>query len=168
MLLFHKSKKLLFLNYLTFIYRKTNLNFIIFAAVIQSLHKKLAPVLAFIVLFSSFSYAIEKDICDDKDMEMSYAIDSQSCDMHNEGNNVDDHENDDQDCCVDNVDLIIGNKNVQLAIDELNVKQVKFIIAYTYAYLDLFEKQEDISTYINTSPHVFDKDYQVLYQTFLI
>jgi len=64
--------------------------------------------------------------------------------------------------------LIPGNKNEQQAIDKLEINQVKFIVAFNYTYLNLFEAKDNFVSFVDTSPLIIDRNYQVLHQTFLI
>lgn len=134
----------------------------------QVLHKILSVIIALVVLFTSLSFTIEKHICEDEIMDVSVITNSDYCDMHDMDNNVNGHDEKDDQCCVENINLIPGNKNVQEAINHLEINQVKFILAFNYTYLDLFEKRENIVPFTDTSPFIVDKDLQILYQTFLI
>ncbi|MCF6222434.1 MAG: hypothetical protein L3J34_01770 [Flavobacteriaceae bacterium] len=99
---------------------------------------------------------------------VSYFTSSEPCGMNMETHDFNNQNFQNEKCCNDIQQLISGNKNEQQALDKLEINNVKFILAYTYTYLNLFEKRDDISTFIDTSPHILDRDYQVLYQTFLI
>jgi len=135
---------------------------------LQFLHKILAAILAFIVLFSSFSFAIEQHICNDEIVNVSYISEIDSCDMHAGDIALKGGKEETDDCCFDNIDLIPGKKNVQEATAHLDINQVKFIVAYTHSFLNLYEVEENLGAFIDTSPNIKDKDFQVLYQTFLI
>ena len=139
---------------------------------LQVLHKILALILAFIVLFSSFSFTVEKHVCMGEVMGVSFFTEAESCDMVMEeecvvhdfpGNHIDK-----EPCCNDIQELIPGNQNEQQAIDSLELNSVQFALAFTYTYLNLFETKEEITPFIDSSPLFIDKDYQVLYQSFLI
>ncbi len=140
--------------------------------VIQFLHKILALILAFIVLFSSFSFTVEKHVCMGEVVDVSYFSEADSCGMI-EDEDCDKHDFSGQQmekekCCNDIQELIPGNQNEQQAIEFFELDQVQFIFAYAYIYLNLYEVKEEKSPFISPSPPLIDKDFQVLYQSFLI
>ncbi len=138
---------------------------------IQFLHKILVLILAFIVLFSSFSFTTEKHVCVVKSTDISYVRDAdfydmsvEECDLHNSTGSKEQLE----DCCFDAHDLIPGNQNIQQVVESFELSKIQFIFAYSYAYSHLFEVKEDITSFIDFSPPYVDRDVQVLYQTFII
>ena len=140
---------------------------------IQFLHKILAFVLALIVLFSSLSFTVEKHVCMGEVVDVSYFTEADSCGMvmEEEECTTDDFSGDKMEpekCCNDIQELIPGNQNEQQAIDTFELNSVQFVLAYTYTYLNLFEIKEDITPFIDSSPPPIDRDYQILYQSFLI
>ena len=139
---------------------------------IQFLHKILALVLALIVLFSSLSFTVEKHVCMGEITDVSYFTKADTCDMLMEEECVTDNffgdKMDPEKCCNNIQELIPGNQNEQQAINYLELNQLQFVIAYTYAFLNLQEAKEDITPFIPNSPPFIDIDYQVLYQSFLI
>lgn len=139
---------------------------------IQVLQKFLALILAFIVLFASFSFTVEKHVCMGEVTDVSYFTEADSCGMEMEDDCVMDDLSgvhmEKEKCCHDIHELIPGHQNVQQAINGLELNQVQFVLAYTYTYLNLFEQKEETSPFIALSPPSIDKDFQVIYQTFLI
>ncbi len=135
---------------------------------LQSLYKILALILAVIVLFSSFSFTIEKHICLDEVTVSSHGNTDSHCEMDFgdcESNKSDEPSDE---CCFDNQVLIIGNQNVKIISQKIEVSQAKFVLAYAYTYLNLFQDKKEINSFLDFSPPIVDKDYQVLYQSFLI
>jgi hypothetical protein len=139
--------------------------------VIQFLHKILALILAFIVLFTSFSFTIEKHICVVKSSDVSYVTDAdfydmsvEECNLHKSARSKEQTE----DCCFDTHNFVPVNQNVQQVVESFELSKVQFIFAYSYAYSHLFEIKEDITSFIDFSPPFVDRDVQVLYQTFII
>ena len=140
---------------------------------VQVIQKILALILAFIVLFSSFSFTVEKHVCMGEVTDVSFFTSADSCGMLMEEEDCVNHEFSGdkihQENCCDNIqELIPGNQNEQQAIDSFELNQVQFIYAFTSTYLKLFEVKENISPFITISPPIIDKDYQILYQSFLI
>ena len=140
---------------------------------VQVLQKILALILAFIVLFTSFSFTVEKHVCMGEVTDVSYFTDADSCGMEMEeedctmDKNNEEHMQQEK-CCVNVQELIPGNQNEQQAINSLELDQVPFILAFTYTFLNLYEVKEDPKPFIASSPPIVDKDFQILYQSFLI
>ena len=141
--------------------------------VLQFLNKILALILAFIVIFSSLSFTVEKHVCMDEVTDVSFFTEADSCGMqddectHEESGQTSSFDN--KDCCSDVQELIPGNQIEQQAINTFEISQVQFITVFTYTYLNLFEEnKKEISFFDDTSPLLLDRDIQVLYQTFLI
>ncbi len=138
---------------------------------LQFLYKILALILAFIVLFSSLSFTVEKHICMGKVTDVSYFGGADSCEMIDENCDVNDSSEtkiQKEKCCNDVHELIPGNQNEQQALQSLEIEQVQFIIAYIYTYINLFEDKNDIIPHRDYTPPIVDKDINILYQSFLI
>ncbi len=138
---------------------------------IYFLHKILAFILALIVLFSTLSFTVEKHVCMGEITNVSYFNNVESCGMiEDECKNEDiTHHSFNKVNCCDNIhELIQGNQNQQQAIDNFEIKQLQFIIAYSYSYLDLFEERKDITPSNFYPPPLVNRNIQILYQTFLI
>lgn len=138
---------------------------------LQFLHKIIALILAFTVLFSSFSFTVEKHICMGEITDVSYFTAADSCGMTDEDCDINDSletKIQKEKCCNDVHELIPGNQNEQQALQSFEIEQVQFIIAYTNIYINLFEDKKDIIPYKDYKPPLVDKDINVLYQTFLI
>ena len=137
----------------------------------EVLHKILSVFLAFIVLFTTFSFKVEKHYCMGEVTDSAYFVDVESCGMEvGDCENAIDIESKIQKekCCQDIQELIPGNQNEQQAIDSFEFNKVRFVLAYTYIFLNLFEENKDLIPFKYYSPPLVDKDINVLYQTFLI
>ncbi len=138
---------------------------------IQFLHRILAFILSLIVLFSTLSFSVEKHICMGEVTDVSYFNNVKSCGMiEDECKNEDFKYNsiNKVNCCDNIHELIQGNQTQQQAIDNFEIKQLQFIIAYSYSYIDLFEERKDLTPFIYYPPPQVNRNIQVLYQTFLI
>ena len=140
---------------------------------VQFINKILALILAFIVVFSSLSFTVEKHICMDEVTEVSFFTGADSCEMQGDDCTTEEsgqtNSFDDQDCCNDIHELIPGNQIEQQAIDSFEISQVAFVFTYASTYLNLFEDNRECIPFTNySSPPIIDRDIQVLYQSFLI
>ena len=134
-------------------------------------YKISSVVLAFIVLFSSFSFVVHKHLCGDVVVDVSYVIEADSCgmDMNECTSNSSQKSVEKEPCCKDVSKIIEGNSNEQLALQGLEIEQVQFLNAFVNSYTDLFERLDVKShSFHEYSPPLVVKDIQVLYDTFLI
>ncbi len=132
----------------------------------QSISKISSILLAFLVLFSTMSFTVEKHFCGDFLMDVSFTGDAEKCGMEMEAKASKKKKN----CCKDEVHKIEGQEELQLtSFDKISFEKQQFLTAFLFSYKDLF---------IDTSlEKVFQKDfpppeisfnYQISYQTFLI
>ena len=124
--------------------------------------------LALLVLFSTFSFTIEKHYCGDFLVDISYLGEAASC---NDGKK-DDCETvvKKKKCCKDEVYQIDGQDDIQkFSSKKINFDQAKFIVAFYSSYNLLFqgsEKQNVSHQYYSPPDLVFD--IQVLHEVFII
>ena len=120
--------------------------------------------LSFLVLFSTFSFTVEKHYCGDFLMDISYLGDAEDCGMQMEVKAKK------KNCCKDEVHNIEGQDELQkTSFDELDFEKEQFLLSYLIAYKELFHQlQKKQYVFKDFSPPDILKDYLVLYQTFLI
>lgn len=123
-------------------------------------------ILAILVLFSTFSFAVEAHYCGDFLMDISITGDTENCGMKMEKKSFSKKKN----CCKDEVITAEGQDELQQFNElKLNFDKQQFITAFLISYQDLFvEKTTKNTFYKDFSPPDIPKDYQVLYQSFLI
>ena len=138
---------------------------------IQFLHKILAFILALVVLFSTFSFTVEKHVCMGEVTDISYFTEVDTCGMIEDNCMLNDEKHtsfEKENCCDNIVDLIPGNQNEQQALQNLKINQVQFVLIFNYAYVGLFKEKEQPIAFNFYPPPIVDKNIQALYQTFLI
>ena len=128
----------------------------------QTFSKIVSILLALLVLFSTFSFTVEKHYCGEFLMDVSFTGDAEDCGMNMEKVR--------KKCCKDEVHQIDGQDELQqTSPDDFNFQKQQFLVALTIAYHNLFlEKESDKSIYKDFPPPDNLKDFQVLYQSFLI
>ncbi|WP_271407068.1 HYC_CC_PP family protein [Tenacibaculum soleae] len=125
-------------------------------------------LLALLVLFSTFSFTIEKHFCGDFLVDISYVGEAKSC---NKG------KKDDcatitkkKKCCKDEVHQINGQDDIQKSSSEkISFNQAKFILVFCTSFKLLFQtldKQSLTHQYYSPPDLVFD--IQVLHEVFII
>ena len=122
-------------------------------------------LLALLVLFSTFSFTVEKHFCGEFLMDVSFIGHADDCGMDMEKVSAKK-----KNCCKDEVHHIEGQDELQQAsIDEFNFPKQQFLVSFYISYNDLFIENESKKTYYkDSSPPDIPFDYQVLYQSFLI
>ncbi len=138
---------------------------------LKILHKVLASFLAFVILFSTLSFSVQKHICMGEVTDVSFFREADNCEMMVEKCDAGDlvpSKIQEKNCCENVLEFIPGNENEQQALSNFEIEQVKFVLTYAYTYQNLLEERNNIIPFIDCSPPLVDKDINVLYQTFLI
>lgn len=129
---------------------------------------KIASIsLAFLVLFSTLSFTVEKHYCGDFLVDVAYVGHADGCGMEMDARSKTTKKS----CCKDELHKIEGQDELQLSADVALVLkgQPEFISSSSNTCHDLFQ---EISTrefgFKDFSPPDISLNYQVLYQSFLI
>ena len=132
----------------------------------QIFSKILSFLLALLVLFSTFSFTVEKHYCGEFLMDVSFTGDANDCGMKMEAKALAKKKS----CCKDEIHKIEGQDELQqFSFDDFDLEKQQFVAAFVISYQDLFIRNESKKTYYKDfSPPDIPKDYQVLYQSFLI
>lgn len=119
--------------------------------------------LALLVLFSTFSFTVEKHYCGDFLMDVSFTGDADDCGMEMETMKK-------KKCCKDEIHHIEGQDELQqFSIDNFDLEKQQFVAAFLISHKDLFIKDESKNKICKDFPPPDNpKDFQVLYQSFLI
>ena len=131
----------------------------------QHLSKITSFLLALMVLFSTFSFTVEKHYCGESLMDVSFIGDADTCGMDMEKVSTKK-----KNCCKDEVHFMEGQDELQqIQIDDLDFSKQQFIVSFYISYTDLFiENESNKTNYKNLYLPDIPIDYQVLYQSFLI
>ena len=130
----------------------------------QFSHKIVSFTLAFFVLFSTFSFTVEKHYCGDFLMDVSFTGDVEDCGMQMEKKSKK------KNCCKDEVHKFEGQDELQTQkIEKLSFEKQQVLTAFFISYKDLFaSNQSNTNFYKDFSPPDIPKDFQILHQSFLI
>lgn len=126
---------------------------------------KIASItLAILVLFSTFSFTVEKHFCGEFLMDVSFTGEADDCGMEMEAKTIN------KKCCKDEVYKIDGQNELQLtSFDKITFEKQQFLTAFFYSYKDLFDDKSTEKTFQKDfPPPEISFNYQVVYQTFLI
>jgi len=134
----------------------------------QILHKVFSISLAFIVLFSTVSFTIEKHFCGNTLVDVSLFAEADKCKM--ESFDIKLEKITKKTCCKDTVDLIEGQDQLNITSND-SFKFINKIVVTTFVftYLNLYEElPNNIIPHKDYSPPNLVFDRQVLDQVFLI
>tara|TARA_R110002073_G_scaffold220418_1_gene380560 strand:- start:47642 stop:48058 length:417 start_codon:yes stop_codon:yes gene_type:complete len=126
--------------------------------------------IAFIVLFSTFSFTINEHYCGDLLKDRAFLVKTEKCEMEmdmetsSDGCNI--HK---KKCCDDLVKLIDGQDELQLSVNKISFDQQLFIVSFVSAYSALFEITEaQVTSYDEYLPPLVVRELYKLDETYLI
>jgi hypothetical protein len=122
--------------------------------------------LALLVLFSTFSFTVDKHYCGDFLVDISFTGETEGCGMKMDQPSSTKKKN----CCKDEVQKFEGQDELQTSkVENITFENQQFLTALLISYKDLFIKNESVKNfYKDFSPPDIPKDYQIQHQTFLI
>jgi len=125
-------------------------------------HKIFAVTLSALVLFSTFSFTVEKHYCGNTLVDVSVFSEVKGCDMEMKATSKK------KTCCKDTVDVIEGQDELNtVSFDDLLFS--KQLLFSTYGYVSLFESvQKRVIPDKDYSPPDIIFDIQLLDEVFLI
>ncbi len=130
----------------------------------QVLHRVFSILMAFLVLFSTVSFTIEKHFCGDVLVDVSLFTEAKKCASEAEEIIAK------MDCCKDTIDVVQGQDELTVkTFDDLEFEQQVFLVAFSHTYFDLFEDLSEREVlHKDYSPPNLVYDIQVRDQVFLI
>ena len=131
------------------------------------LHQILSSGLALLVLLSTVSWTVDKHLCMGKVVDIAFFAHAETCGMENDWTlSKTEFENS---CCDKESFTFQGQEDLKTSFFDLDLQQQVFLVSFTSSYLALFHEEATSVICINGHPPpLLDKDYQVLYETFLI
>ena len=130
----------------------------------QILHKGFSTLLAFLVMFSTVSFTIEKHFCGDVLVDVSMFVEAEKCAM--EALEILQKKT----CCKDEIDVVKGQDELKVtSFEDLDFEQQQFVTVFTFTYLSGFESipKETVAHKYYSPPNLV-ADIQVLDQVFII
>ncbi len=129
----------------------------------QFIHKGLSLILAFLVLFSTTSFTIEKHFCGDTLIDIAIFTEAKNCGENMELTSK-------KSCCKDETEVILGQDELNTPVfDDLQIENQVFLATFVVVYSNLFESlPKQIIPFKDYSPPIVVTDIQVLDQVFLI
>ncbi len=121
--------------------------------------------MAFVLLFSTFSFSVEKHFCGTHLVDTAIFSKVEKCGMEmNSKASVK------KKCCKDEVEVVKGQDELKLnTFDDLNFNSQSILVAHTYSYTNFFESlPKRIIPHKDYSPPNLVYDIQVLDAVYLI
>lgn len=129
-----------------------------------------STLLAFLVLFSTFSFTVEKHFCGDFLVDISYFGEADACGIESKKDDCNLQKITKKKCCNDEVQQIEGQDELQKSsVEKIKIEQQKFLLAFVVSYNNLFKNlSKQIVPHKNYSPPNLTQDLQVLHEVFII
>lgn len=129
-----------------------------------------SSLMALLVLFSTFSFTVEKHFCGDFLVDTSYFGEADSCAGETITTDCGVKKVKKKKCCKDEVEKIEGQDELQkLSIDKISFQQKVFIISYAVSYDLLFKSLEkQFIPHKNYNPPNLFYDLNILHEVFII
>jgi hypothetical protein len=125
--------------------------------------------MAFVVLFSTMSFAINMHYCGDTLMDSAIFHKAETCGMEMENPLTDGCSITKKNCCSDEQLAIEGQDELQLQVDKISFEQQTFIASFIYTYINLFEGlDENVSSYEEYKPPLVIRQIYKIDETYLI
>lgn len=136
----------------------------------KSFFKISSFLMALVVLFSTFSFAVDQHYCGDVLVDFSFFGKAESCGMEvQQTSNTCEYDFIKKDCCHDKTLSIDGHNDLKISFEKLNLEQQKFVVSFIYSFINLYEGLDTkVLPFKDYSPPPLIRDVQVLDQTFLI
>jgi hypothetical protein len=139
----------------------------------QIIYKITSFSLALIVLFSSFSFTVNKHICGGKVANIALFVSADNCGMDMQVCKNDTSKKqtslDKEPCCNDISEFVQGNDtNQQASVLELSVAQLEFLTYYVYLFVFKFKESNSLIVFKNYKSPLIYNNIQSLFQVFII
>lgn len=124
--------------------------------------------LAFLVLFSTFSFTINEHVCGGVKMSFAIGVEADNCGMEMETNTTEETTMQQKSCC-DDVSTLIQGQDELPSKQELDIATITFLKAFVYSYIFILPAtDEEKALYKPYVPPPLIRDIQVLHETYLI
>ena len=135
----------------------------------QVLHKILATVMAFVVLFSTMSFTVDMHFCGDTLVATSLFQKAKGCGMEMEKPEQKAVLVVKSNCCKDKQMIIDGQDEMQLSVASISFEQQVFIASFVYTYRYLFEGLDTaVTSYQAYQEPLVNRQLYKLAETYLI
>lgn len=119
-------------------------------------------IMAFLVLFSTFSFTVDKHFCGSFLVDKAIFSEAETCGMEMETSA-------EVSCCTNEKVAVKGQDELKHQFDSLNFNQQLFLTGFTYSHIFVFvDFSKKIVPFKDYSPPFLVKDIQLVDRVFLI
>lgn len=121
-------------------------------------------------MLSTMSFTVDKHYCGDYLVDIAIFKEAKTCGMKVVESSAECGDNVMKaSCCTNEQILVEGQDDIQDNVVELTYEQQLFLTSFIYAVFDLYQPNDtSTSKFLGHPPPLLKKDFQVLYETFLI
>ena len=135
----------------------------------QLLSKSISFLMAFVVLFSTMSFTIDRHYCGDTLVETAIFHKAKGCGMDMEKSASKDCELTKKSCCSDEQVVVDGQDELQLLLHKISFKQQVFVLFFVAIYNGLFQSiEKEVLSFEAYKPPLVIKQIFKLDETYLI
>lgn len=135
----------------------------------QIIHKILAFAMAFVVLFSTTSFALNMHYCGDTLVETALFNKAKGCGMEMQNPSSEGCSITKKNCCDDKQLVVEGQDELQLQVNKISFDQQVFLASFVYTYILLFDGIENnVSSFEAYKPPLVIRQIFKLDETYLI
>lgn len=135
----------------------------------QIIHKILAFAMAFVVLFSTTSLALNMHYCGDTLVETALFNKAKGCGMEMQNPSTEGCSITKKNCCDDKQLVVEGQDELQLQVNKISFDQQVFLASFVYTYILLFDGIENnVSSFEAYKPPLVIRQIFKLDETYLI
>ncbi|NGZ90593.1 HYC_CC_PP family protein [Psychroflexus maritimus] len=127
-------------------------------------------LLALLVLVSTQSYSVNSHYCSNILVDKAIMKPAKKCEMHGEKTHSEQkHEHKKDECCDDEVELIKGQDQLKIQSSDFELPLPIFVEAFVFTFFSTTYFETEVNTTIyEDPPPLLQRDFQTLYQVFLI
>lgn len=137
----------------------------------ETFYKTIALLLSLIVLFSTLSFTVDMHYCGNRLVDVALFKKAESCQMKSFVSVKPCAETvKKKSCCSDKQIVFEAQDDLKNPVMDLSFGQETFFISYFYSFVSLLKNnatQKKINI-VGHSPPILHKDFQILYESFLI
>ena len=134
----------------------------------ESLRKISSILVAFLVLFSTLSFTVDRHYCGERLVDVAIFSEANGCGMEIEKEINDELSFSKKSCCKNETSIIEGKSIDQQALQNLELQQINFVTAFVVSYNNLFVNTTEVSTLYLYKPPIIHKDITILFENFRI
>ncbi|WP_298495452.1 hypothetical protein [uncultured Algibacter sp.] len=135
----------------------------------QVFHQIMSLTMAFVVLFSTMSFAVNMHYCGDTLVETAIFHKAKGCGMEMEKPSTEGCSITKKNCCNDEQLVVDGQDELQLQVDKISFEQQVFIASFVYTYINLFEGLDNnVSSFEEYEPPLVIRQLYKIDETYLI